>query len=152
MLVLGMDSVGSPKDHEAFLGVGEAIFIHARRTSFLDCLVLAFPFLWLSGLPQEALQELTVLVEVFDGIGMVGAWTFHELVEVVGLALLGLLARAIGHNDERGVGQSAPILLVLFAPLCGGALILVLALGLAFVPVTAKDRLLAGGVVRGDIE
>ena len=100
MLAFGVDDVGSPKDHEAFLGVGEAIFILARRTSFLGLLLLAFPFLWLGGLPQKALEELAVLVEMFDGIGMVGAWTLHELVEVVGLALLGLLVHSIGHSDQ----------------------------------------------------
>ena len=89
-----------PKDHEAFLGVGEAIFILARRTSFLGLLLLAFPFLWLGGLSQEALEELTVLVKVFNGIGVVGTWTLHELVEVVGLVLLGLLARLVSHNDQ----------------------------------------------------
>ena len=47
------------------------------------------------------------------------------------------------------------LLLVLLAPLCGGALVLVLALGLAFVPASIEDRsdhLLAGGVVYGDVE
>ena len=28
-------------------------------------------------------EELALLVEVFDGVGMVGAWTIHEFVEVV---------------------------------------------------------------------
>ena len=86
---------------------------------------------------------------------MVGAWTLHEPVEVVGLALLGLLARAIGHSDQSGVVQSAPILLVLFAPLCGGALVLVLMLGLALVLASAKyhsDCLLTGVMVHGDVE
>ena len=86
---------------------------------------------------------------------MVGAWAIHELVKVVRLALLGLLAYAICHGDQREVGQSTPILLVLFAPLCGGALILVLALGLALVPATAKDcsdYLLTRGMVHGDVE
>ena len=101
MLALGVDSVGSPKDHEAFLRVGEALIILVHRASFLGRLLLAFPFLWLGGLPHEALKELTIFVEVFDAIGMVGAWTLHELVEVVGLALLGLLARAIGHGDNQ---------------------------------------------------
>ena len=57
----------------------------------------------------------------------------------------------IGHDDQSGVGQSALILLVLFAPLHGG----VLALGLALVSASAKDcsdRLLTGGVVRDDVE
>ena len=74
---------------------------------------------------------------------------------MVGLALLGLLARTIGCGDQSWVGRSAPILLVLLTFLCGGALALVLALGLALFPATTKDRsdhLLAGGVVRGDIE
>ena len=37
-------------------------------------------------------EKLAVLVEVFDGVGVVGAQTIHELVEVVRQALLGLLA------------------------------------------------------------
>ena len=48
-----------------------------------------------------------------------------------------------------------PILLVLLTPLCGGALILVLVLGLAFVLASIEDRsdlLLAGGMVHGDVE
>ena len=92
---------------------------------------------------------------MLDGVGVVGAWTLHELVEVVGLALLGLLARSIGHNDQSWVGRSAPILLVLLALLRRGALALVLALGLSPIPTVAEDhldRLLAGGVVRGDVE
>ena len=47
------------------------------------------------------------------------------------------------------------ILLVLLVPLHGGALALVLALGLALVPTNAEgllDRLLAGGVVRGNVD
>ena len=155
VLALGVDSIGSPKDREAFLGVGEAVFILACHASFLGHLLLAFPFLWLSGLPQEALEELAVLVEVLDGVGMVGARTLHELVEVVGLALLGLLAIMIGCGDQGWVGRSAPILLVLLAPLHGGALALVLALGLALAPASTKDRsdrLLAGGMVRGDVK
>jgi len=33
-------------------------------------------------LSQKALEELAVLIEVFDGVVMVGAWALHELVEV----------------------------------------------------------------------
>ena len=41
------------------------------------------PFLPLAyWLPQQTLEELAVLVEVFDGVVMVGAWALHELVEV----------------------------------------------------------------------
>ena len=86
---------------------------------------------------------------------MVGAWALHELVKVVGLTLLGLLARTIGRGDQSGVSRASPILLVLFAPLRGGALVLVLALGLALVSASTKyrsDCLLVGGVVHGDVE
>ena len=75
--------------------------------------------------------------------------------EVVRQALLALLARVISYDDQRKVGSSAPILLVLLAPLHGGALVLVLVLGLALVPASVEDRsdrLLAGGMVRGDVE
>ena len=100
-------------------------------------------------------EELIVLVEVFDGVGMVGAWTIHELVEVVRQALLGLLAHAISCGDQCGVDRLASILFVLLAPLHGGALVLVLVIGLTFVSVSVEDRsdrLLAGGVVSGDVE
>ena len=86
---------------------------------------------------------------------MVGAWVLHELVEVVGLALLGLFARAIGSGDQSWVGRSAPILLILLALLCGGALALVLMLGLNLVLTATKDRPdcpLARGVVHGNVE
>ena len=74
---------------------------------------------------------------------------------MVGLALLGLLARTVGRDDQSYVGQSASILLVLLALLCGGALTLVLTLGLAPVPTTAEDHpdhLLAKGMVCGNVE
>ena len=50
---------------------------------------------------------------MLDGVGVVGAWTLHELVEVVELALLGLLAHTIGCGDQGWVGRSALILLAL---------------------------------------
>ena len=78
-----------PEDHEAFLGVGKAIIILACHASFLDRCLLALSFLRPTGLSQKALEEFTVLVEVFDGVGVVGAWAPHELVKVVGMALLG---------------------------------------------------------------
>ena len=81
--------------------------------------------------PQQALEELAVLVEVFYGVVVVGAWALHELMEVAERALLGLRARMISHGDQRGVGRSAVILSILFPPLRGGALIPILALGLA---------------------
>ena len=63
---------------------------------------------------------------------MVGARALHELMEVAQRVLLGLLAHVISHGDQRGVGWSAAIFSVLFPLLSGGALILILALGLAF--------------------
>ena len=76
-----------------------------------------------------------------------------KLVKVVGLTML--LGHMIGNDDQSGVSRSTPILLVLFVPLRGGALALVLVLGLALVPASAKDHsdhLLARGVVRGDVK
>ena len=54
--------------------------------------------------------------------------------------LLGLLARVISRGDQRGVGRSAVIFSVLFPPLRGGALVLILVLGLAFAPVSIGVR------------
>ena len=104
---------------------------------------------------QKALEELAVLVEVFDRVVVVGARALHELMEVARRVLLGLRAHVISHGDQRRVGRSATIFLVLFAPLRGGALVLILALGLAFVSAFVEDRsnrLLAGGMVCGNVE
>jgi len=57
-----------------------------------------------------------VLVEVFDGVVVVGVWALHELIEVVWKALLGLLARVISRGDQRGVGQSAVLFFCSFSP------------------------------------
>ena len=92
---------------------------------------------------------------MLDGVGVVGVGAIHELVEVVRKAPRGLLAHTISRGDQHGVGQSALILLILFAPLHGGALILVLTLGLTLVLASIEDRsdrLLARGMVHGDIE
>jgi len=81
-----------------------------------------------------------------DGIVVVGAWALHEIVEVARRVLLGLHARVIGHGDRREVSRLAVIIYVLFLPLRGGALVLILVPGLTFVvaPVEAwhKRRLL----------
>ena len=61
----------------------------------------------------------------------------------------------ISRGDQCKVGRSATIFLVLFALLCRGALVLILALGLDFVLASIEDRsnhLLVGGMVRGDVE
>ena len=83
VLALRVDGIGSPKDHDAFLGVREAVPVLAYRASFLGCCLFAVSFFWPAGLSQEMFEELVVLVEVFDGLGVVGAWAIHELVEVV---------------------------------------------------------------------
>ena len=90
-----------------------------------------------------------------DGIVVVGARALHELVKVARRVLLGLSARVICRGDQRGVGRLATILSVLLSPLCGGALVLILALGLALVLAFVEDRsdrLLGGGVVCGDVK
>ena len=46
--------------------------------------------------------------------------------------LLGLRGHVISHGDQRGVGRSTTILSILFSPLHGGALVLILALDLTF--------------------
>ena len=70
---------------------------------------------------------------MFDEVVVIGAWALHELVEVARRVLLGLRAHVISRGVQRGVGRSVVIFFVLFAPLCGGALVLILVLGLAFV-------------------
>ena len=92
---------------------------------------------------------------MFDGVGMVGAWAVHELVEVVRQSLLGLPSRTIGHGDQRGVVRPTLIFFVFLAPLRRGAFVRICVLGFELVPASAKDRsdhLLARGVVGGDIE
>ena len=86
------------------------------------------------------LEELAVLVEMFDGIVVVGARALHELVKVAWRVLLGLSARVIRRGDQRRVGRSAAILSVLFSPLRGGALVLILALGLTFAVASVEAR------------
>ena len=103
--------------------------------------VLPFFFLlWPASLPQQAPEELAVLVEMVDGIVVVGARALHELVKVAWRVLLGLSARVIYRGGQRGVGRSAVILFVLLSPLCGGALVLTLVLGLTFVTAPVEAR------------
>ena len=73
MLALGVDGIGSPEDHDAFLRVRKVIPILAHHAPFLGRCLLALPFLRLASLSQKALKELVVLVEVLDGVDVVGA-------------------------------------------------------------------------------
>ena len=83
VLALRADDIGSPEDYDAFLGVGETFPILACRASLLGCRPSVVSFFWATDLSQEMFEELAVLVEVFNGVGMVGAWDIHELLEVV---------------------------------------------------------------------
>ena len=106
-------------------------------------------------LSKETFEELTLLVEVFDRVGVVGAWTIHEFVEVVRQSLMGLLDCAIGHGDQWGAVRPTSILFIFLAPLRGGALVRVHAFGFDLVLASAQDRsdhLLAGGVVGGYVK
>ena len=123
MLAFSPDGIGPAEDHDALLRFGEAISILACRASFLGRRLFVISLLWPAGLSEEMFEELAVLEEVLDGVGMVGAWTVHELVEVVRQPLLGLLARAISRDDHRGVVRSVPILFVFLAPLRRGAFV-----------------------------
>ena len=75
-----------------------------------------------------------------NGIVVVGARALHELVKVARRVLLGLSARVIRHGDQRRVGRSAAILSILFSPLRGGALVLILVLGLTFAVASVEAR------------
>ena len=75
-----------------------------------------------------------------DGIVVVGARALHEIVEEAQRVLLGLCARVIGHGDRREISRLVAILSVLFSPLRGGPLILILALGLTFVVAPVEAR------------
>ena len=50
VLALGPDGVGSAEDHDAFLRVGEAVFVLARHASFLGYRLFATSFFWPVGL------------------------------------------------------------------------------------------------------
>ena len=75
-----------------------------------------------------------------DEIVVGSARALHELVKVARRVLLGLSARVIRRGDQLGVGRSAAILSVLFSLLRGGALVLILALGLTFVAALVEAR------------
>ena len=53
VLALGADGVGSTKDHDAFLVVGKAIPILARRASFLGSRLFAVSFFRPASLSQS---------------------------------------------------------------------------------------------------
>ena len=79
--------------------------------------LFTFFFPWPASLPQQALEELAVLVEMVDGIVVVGAWALHELMKVARRVLLGLSAHVICRGGQRGIGRLMVILSIHF-PLC----------------------------------
>ena len=103
MLVFSPDGIGPADDHDALFRFGETISVLACCASILGCRLLAISLLCLASLLEETFEELALLVEVFDGIGVIGARTIHEFIEVVRQSLLGLLGRTISRGDQRGV-------------------------------------------------
>ena len=83
MLALGPDDIRSAKDHDAYLRVEETVSVLARHASFLGCCLFTVSFFRPTSLAKETFEELAVLIEVFDGVGVVGARAIHEFVEVV---------------------------------------------------------------------
>ena len=73
-----------------------------------------------------------------DGIVVVGARALHEIMEVARRVLQGLRARVIGCGDRREVSRLSVILTILFSPLRGGALVLILVLGLTFAAASVE--------------
>ena len=68
------------------------VWILTRYAPFFCRCFFAFFFPWPVSLPQQAPEELAVLVEMVDGIVVVGARALHELMKVSRSVLLGLRA------------------------------------------------------------
>ena len=99
VVIVVLQSVGVWSDHFVLQSSGS---LSAAPPSSVAA---SSPFSWPARLPQQALEEQAVLVEVVHGVVVVGAWTLHELMEVAGGALLGRRARMISRGDQCGVGQ-----------------------------------------------
>ena len=110
VVVVVLQSVGVRSDH--FILQSSGSLPAMPRSSFPASSPFFFP--WPTSLPQQALEELAVLVEMVDGIVVVGARALHELVKVAWRVLLGLSACVIRHGDQRRVGRSTVILSILF--------------------------------------
>jgi hypothetical protein len=74
-------------------------------------LLITVPALALAGLTQHELEKLAVLEHVLGGEAVIGARLFHELLELVSIALS--LVHAVGRRDHIGVGTK-PVLLLPF--------------------------------------
>jgi hypothetical protein len=106
--MLGVVVLKNSKDHEATVRVGETAPVLGQRSLIFRGLLIAVPTLTLAGLTQHALEKLIVLELVLDGVAVIGARFFQELLEVVGVALS--LARAVGHHNRVGVGTMSVLL------------------------------------------
>jgi hypothetical protein len=112
-LVLTLEAVilRTTKDHEAAIRLRKSAIVLGWRTLIFGRLLIAVPSLSLARLTQHELQEFIVLELVLDGVAVIGARLFWELLEVVGIALS--LASTVSHSDHFGVGTT-PILLLPF--------------------------------------
>ena len=79
MLAFSLDGVGPTEDHDALLRFRETVPILAYHATPLDYQLLAVSLLWHAGLSEETFEELALLVEVFDRVGMIGGMD-HPLV------------------------------------------------------------------------
>ena len=73
MLAFSLDDIGPAEDHDALLRFRETVSVLACHASPLGCRLLAISLLWPAGLSEETFEELALLVEVFDRVGVVGA-------------------------------------------------------------------------------
>jgi hypothetical protein len=105
VLTLGAVILKTSENHEAAIRLGEAALILGWR------LLIAVLALALAMLTQHALEEFAVLELVLDGVAVIGARLFQELLEAVSAALSP--ARAVSRRDGVGVGTT-PVLLLPF--------------------------------------
>jgi hypothetical protein len=152
VLSLGAIVLRTSKDHEAAVRVKEGVPVLGRHSLLLGHLLVAVPTLALARLTQHALEKFVVLKLMLDGVVVVGARLLQELLEVVVVALPP--ARSVGRCDHVGVRVTPvpPLPLILHR---GRALVLPHTLGLSHGPTISEDcpdRLLAGGVVHGNVQ
>jgi hypothetical protein len=150
VLTLGAVVLRTTKDHEAAIRLREAATILGRRPLIFGCHFVAVPALALATLIQHVIEEFTDLELVPDRVALIGARLFQELLEVVDVALL--LACAVGRHDCIGVGKMPVLLLPFPCPEGPSFWSSRLALPLARPLTKTADRLLARGMIRGNVQ
>jgi hypothetical protein len=85
--MLGAVILRTSEDHEAAIWLREAAPVLGRRLLIFGRLLIAVLVLALARLTRHALEELAVLELMLDGVVVIGAQLFQELLEVVGIAL-----------------------------------------------------------------